>query len=320
MMRLSAVLVGLTIASANAAVAQKFPERPIRLIIPQATGGTSDILARSMTGRLSDYIGQTVVVDNRAGASAIIGTEMAAKSPPDGHTIIIVYTTHTTAPLLYSKVPYKPLDDFAPISMLMSSPLIMVVAPTFPTKTVKEFLAYAKERPGKLNFGSAAPGSAGHLAHMMLNVLAGLDTVHIPYKGTAPALTDLIGGQLQFMFAALLPVQPLIRAGRLRPLAVTSAKRSGVMPDLPTVAESGVPGFETAGWWGALAPAGTPKPIVERWYGVFGKALQAPEVKDRLSGEGAEVVGSTPAEFTAYLKADSTRWAPIIKKSGAKLD
>jgi len=303
-----------------ASAAEAYPDKPIRLIVPQPPGGTSDILARVLALKLAENLRQQIIIDNRAGASGTIGTDLAAKSPPDGYTLVLVYTTHATTPGIYGKLPYDPVADFAPITLAAAAPLLLVVHPKIPVTSVKELIAYAKTRPGELNFCSAGNGSGSHLAGELFNTMTGVKLTHIPYKGSGLAITELIGGQVQLMFAGIVPIDPHVKSGRVRSIAVSSAKRSVAVPQVPTVAESGLPGFEVVGWYGVLAPARTPHPIVARLHNEFIKILQTQDIRDRLLSEGAEPVGNTPAEFTAFIKTDIGRWAKVIKAAGAKLD
>jgi len=303
-----------------ASAAEAYPDKPIRLIVPQPPGGTSDILARVLALKLAENLRQQIIIDNRAGASGTIGTDLAAKSPPDGYTLVLVYTTHATTPGIYGKLPYDPVADFAPITLAAAAPLLLVVHPKIPVTSVKELIAYAKTRPGELNFCSAGNGSGSHLAGELFNTMTGVKLTHIPYKGSGLAITELIGGQVQLMFAGIVPIDPHVKSGRVRSIAVSSAKRSVAIPQVPTIAESGLPGFEVVGWYGVLAPARTPHPIVARLHNEFIKILQTQDIRDRLLSEGAEPVGNTPAEFTAFIKTDIGRWAKVIKAAGAKLD
>jgi len=303
-----------------ASAAEAYPDKPIRLIVPQPPGGTSDILARVLALKLAENLRQQIIIDNRAGASGTIGTDLAAKSPPDGYTLVLVYTTHATTPGIYGKLPYDPVADFAPITLAAAAPLLLVVHPKIPVTSVKELIAYAKTRPGELNFCSAGNGSGSHLAGELFNTMTGVKLTHIPYKGSGLAITELIGGQVQLMFAGIVPIDPHVKSGRVRSIAVTSAKRSVAIPQVPTIAESGLPGFEVVGWYGVLAPARTPHPVVARLHNEFVKILQTQDIRDRLLSEGAEPVGNTPAEFTAFIKTDIGRWAKVIKAAGAKLD
>lgn len=304
----------------SASAAGAYPDKPIRLIVPQPPGGTSDILARVLALKLAENLRQQIIIDNRAGASGTIGTDLAAKSPPDGYTLVLVYTTHATTPGIYGKLPYDPVADFAPVTLAAAAPLLLVVHPKIPVNSVKELIAYAKTRPGELNFCSAGNGSGSHLAGELFNTMTGVKLTHIPYKGSGLAITELIGGQVQLMFAGIVPIDPHVKSGRVRSIAVTSAKRSVAIPQVPTIAESGLPGFEVVGWYGVLAPARTPHPIVARLHNEFVKILQTQDIRDRLLSEGAEPVGNTPAEFTAFIKTDIGRWAKVIKAAGAKLD
>jgi len=303
-----------------ASAAGAYPDKPIRLIVPQPPGGTSDILARVLASKLAENLHQQIIIDNRAGASGTIGTDLAAKSPPDGYTLVLVYTTHATTPGIYGKLPYDPVADFAPVTLAAAAPLLLVVHPKIPVTSVKELIAYAKTRPGELNFCSAGNGSGSHLAGELFNTMTGVKLTHIPYKGSGLAITELIGGQVQLMFAGIVPIDPHVKSGRVRSIAVTSAKRSVAIPQVPTIAESGLPGFEVVGWYGVLAPARTPHPVVARLHNEFVKILQTQDIRDRLLSEGAEPVGNTPAEFTAFIKTDIGRWAKVIKAAGAKLD
>ncbi len=301
------------------ALAQGWPTKPIRLIVPQPPGGTSDILARALSVKLTEQLRQQVVVDNRAGASGTIGTDLAAKALPDGYTLVLIYTTHTTTPSLYSKLPYDAVNDFAPITNATSAPLLLTVHPQIAVKSVKELIAAAQARPAQLNFSSAGNGSGSHLAGELFKMMTGVSLTHIPYKGAGGAIVDLIGGQVQLMFAGIVPIDPHVKSGRLRGLAVSSLKRAAAAPQFPAIAET-LPGFEVVGWYGLLAPAKTPKDIVDKLHGEILKALKSKDIGDRLVSEGAEVVGNTPAEFTAFLQADITRWAQVIKRTGAKID
>jgi tripartite-type tricarboxylate transporter receptor subunit TctC len=319
---LAAIIVAcLMPAAAVAAQADaQYPSKPIRLIVPQPPSGTVDMLARMIGQKLAEALRQQVVIDNRGGASGTIGSDLVAKAPADGYTILMTMTSHTTTPSMYAKLPYDAINDFVPVTMVTSAALILVVNPALPVQSIKDLVAYARARPGQLNFTSAAIGSGGHLAGELLKNMTAIAATHVPYRGTGPAIIALIANEVQFMFAGLLPAQAQVKVNRLRAIAVTSATRSSFMPDLPTVAESGLPGFEVVGWYGVLAPAATPSAIVNRLHAEIIKILAQPETRDRIAGEGAEVVGDTPAQFAAFLKADIARWAPLIKQSGARLD
>lgn len=302
-----------------AVFAQAYPTRPIRFIVPFAPGGSTDTLARTLSIKLGEALGQQVVVDNRAGGNGNIGTDLVAHAAPDGYTILLGYIANLAiGPSLYAKLPYDSVRDFAPITLLAVAPNILVVHPSVPVKNFQEFIAYAKANPAKINFASAAVASPGHLSGELLNLAAGIHMQHVPYKGSGQAVVDLVGGQVQVMVSGMSSVMPHIKAGRLRPLAVTGARRSPAVPDLPTIAESGFPKFEAIAWYGVLAPAGTPPAIVTRLHDEIIRALKMPDVRERLEYVGFEIVGGTPAAFGAYIKAEITKWAPVVKASGAK--
>ena len=296
-----------------------YPTKPVRFIVPQPPSGTADMLARMLGQKLSDSLGHQFVIDNRPGVSGTIGSDIVAKARPDGYTILMTLTSHTTTPSMYAKLPYDAIKDFAPVSMVTSAALILIVNPAVPAHSVKELIALAKSRPNQLNFTAAAIGSGGHLAGEMLKSMGGFTATYVNYRGTGPAIVALLANEVQFMFAGLLPAQVQIKANRVRGIAVTSLKRSPFIPDLPTVAESGLSSFEVVGWYGVLAPAGTPPSIVRRLNTEIVKVLGLPDIRERIAGQGAEVVGDTPAHFDSFLKADIARWAPIIKASGARV-
>ena len=316
----SIICCAALVATAGGAAADTYPGRPIRFIVPQTPGGTSDIVARMVAQRLAEAVKQPVVIDNRAGASGTIGTAIAAKAPADGYTIVLAYTVHTTSAALYDKLPFDPVRSFAAVTILATAPLLLVVPPRIPATTVAEFIRVAKTVPRPLTFGSAGNGSGGHLAGELFKVMAQVPLAHIPYRGTGQAITELIGGQIDFMFAAIVPIQPHVKSGRLRGIAVSSTRRSVTAPEIPTVAESGLAGFEYIGWYGVLAPAGTPAAVVERLHAEFVKVLHQPDLRERLLADGAETLGNSPAEFTVFLKAEIVRWARVIKQAGAKID
>ena len=309
----------LLVAGAASGADQSYPNRPIRFVVPFAPGGSTDTLARTLGQKLSEAMGQQLVVDNRSGASGNIGTETVARAAPDGYTILLGYIANLAiGPSLYEKLPFDPVRDFAPITQLAASPNIFVAHPSVPAKSFKEFVAHAKANPNKVNFASAAVASPGHLAGELLNAAAGIQMQHVPYKGSGQAVIDLLAGNVQVMFSGMSSVMPHIKAGKLRPLAVTGAKRSPAVPELPTIAESGFPRFEATAWYGVLAPAGTPRPIITRLHGEIVKALGLPDVRERLNNVGFEIVGSTPEEFGAYIKSEITKWAKVVKASGVK--
>ncbi|HWK86235.1 MAG TPA: tripartite tricarboxylate transporter substrate binding protein [Xanthobacteraceae bacterium] len=296
--------------------AQKFPDHPITLVAPFPPGGTTDVLARSIAQEMSKSIGQQVIVENRAGASGMIGAGYVAKAAPDGYTILLSTPGPiTTNKHLYTKMIYNPDTDLTPITQIGTVPQLLVVHPSVPAKSVKELIALAKSQPGKLNYGSVGNGSTLHLAGEMFNVAAGTEILHVPYKGSAPALTDLLGGQIQIMFDVIVSAMPLVKDGRLRALAVTSANRSKSAPDIPTIAESGLPGYNIVTWYGLMAPAKTPPEIVEFLNKETVKALKTETVQERLTSLGADLVASSPKEFAAYLKKESEQVADVVKKA-----
>jgi tripartite-type tricarboxylate transporter receptor subunit TctC len=303
------------------ALAQTYPTKPIRMVVPFPPGGTTDILGRVAAQKLSEALGQQVIVDNRPGAGGNIGTEAVAKSPPDGYTLLTdPGSTLTMNPSLFAKLPFDPLKDFAPVSILAAVPNLLVVHPSLPVRNVKELIALAKARPGQLNYASSGAGQSTHLSMELFKSMARVNMTHVPYKGSSPAITDLLGGHVLLMFDNMPSALPHAKAGKLRGIAVSTAKRSPVTPDVPTVAESGLPGFEVSVWFAVLAPAGTPREIVERLNGVLVKALKSADVRERLSSQGAEPIGDTPAEFTAVMKRDLLKWAKVVKDADIKLD
>ena len=306
-------------ALAGLAQAQDFPSKPIRLITPAAQGGTTDLLARLFGAKLTEIFKQQVIVDNRASASGVIAGEITAKAPPDGYTLLLAYHQHTINAALNPNLPYHPVNDFTPITQLTRAGLLLVVNPASPPKTLQEFVAWTKQRSGELNYGSAGLGSGGHLAGELYKHMTGVKAQHIPYKGTGPALIDLMAGRYDFNFAGLVGAQVQVRAGKLRALAVTTAHRSPAMPDIPAVAEA-VPGFEVIGWYGVIGPAGMPQPVVRRLHDELVRILAQPDVRERILADGAEPVGSDPQAFHDLMAADLDKWARLVKESGAKLD
>ncbi len=298
---------------------QDYPARPIRLITAAAQGGTSDILARVFAAHLTESLKQPVVVDNRASASGVIAGELTANAAPDGYTLLLAYHQHTVNAALNPKLPYHPVNSFTPITQLTTAGLMLVVNPATPVTNLKEFVDWTKNFKGSLNYGSAGIGTGGHLAGELYKVMTGVKAEHIPYKGTGPALIDLLAGQYHFNFAGIQAAQVQVRAGKLRALAVTAPKRLAVLPDLPAVAEV-LPGFEVVGWYGIIGPAGLPKPIVARLHDEFVKVLNRPDVRERIVADGSEPVGTTPEDFRQFMLADLAKWAKLVKESGAKLD
>lgn len=304
----------------NPAGTASFPTRPLRLITPAPPGGTTDLLARLLSPHLSQALNRQVIVDNRGGGGGVVAADLTAKAAPDGHTLLMAYSQHTTNVSLSTKPSYRAVDDYQPIVHVSNAALVLTVNNALPVHTVQEMLNYGKANPGKLNFGSAGNGSTGHISLELFKSMTGLRAQHIPYKGAGPSLVDLVGGNLQASFAGLLPVLPLIRSARVRPLAVTAAKRLNALPELPTIAETGVAGFEMVTWFGILAPAGVPRHIVMRLNTETVKILRLPEVEQRLTNDGAEVVGSTPEAFEKTLRAEMDRLAKLVKVTGARLD
>ncbi len=295
------------------ASAQEYPTRPIRLVVPQPPGGPTDIVARLVAQKLSERLGQQVIVDNKPGAGANIGTEIVAKAPKDGYTLVVGTVQQIVNPFLFAALPFDPMKDLAPVSLMTKAYIVLVVNPDVPARTVQELLALAKAKPGGLSWASAGNGSTSHLALELLKVQAGIDATHVPYKGTQPALTDVLGGRVPVMFDGVITSLPHIKSGKLRPLAVASLTRSPLLPDVPTMTEAGVPGFEAVGLATVLAPAGTPQPIIDRLSREIAAVLTTPGVRDQLVAMGLEVIASTPAQFAAYNEAESRKWGKIIR-------
>jgi tripartite-type tricarboxylate transporter receptor subunit TctC len=312
----AALALSVLSAAALAASAQAYPAHPIRMIVPSPTGASLDTLGRIVAAQLSAALGQQVIVDNRPGAGNVIGTALIAKAAPDGYTLGMIFTSHTTNASL-QKLPYDPVADFAPITMVTSAPLVLIVPAASNIATVKDLVAAGKARP--LTYGSAGVGSGGHLSGEMFRAMTGIDATHVPYKGAAAASVDVAGGQLSFQFASQITIQPLVAGKRVRMLAVTSARRAASLPDVPSLADSGLAGFEVLNWFGATAPARTPPAIVARLNATIVKALQIPDVREKLTSEGGEIVGNSPAEFTAFLRRDIARWAEVIRTAGIRI-
>jgi tripartite-type tricarboxylate transporter receptor subunit TctC len=324
--RKTAIAFTLAIFSMAAApiggnAADPYPSKPIKMIVAFNAGGATDIIARIVSQKLSESLGQSVLVDNRPGATGIVGTEMVAKSAPDGYTLLMVTAgTHAINASLFKKLPYDPVKDFVHINLTATAPNILIVNNSVPAKSVKELITLAKEKPGQLTFGSAGSGSTLHLSGELFKSMAGVNITHVPYKGGAPAMTDLLGERLTMMFDSISQAVPHIKAGKVRALAVTSAKRSQALPDIPTIAEAGVPGYESIAWFGVVAAANTPKEIVARLNAEINKALADTEVKKKLFELGTEPVGETPERFTAHVKSEVAKWAKVVEASGAKVD
>ncbi len=305
----------------NTAAAQIYPTKPIRFIVPFPPGGGNDVMARLIGQKLTDAFSQQVVIDNRGGAGGNIGAETAARALPDGYTLFLGGVgSHGTNPGLQSKLPYDPVKDFPPISMIASAPLVIVANLGLPAKSINELMQLARSRPGQLNYASSGTGTIAHLSAELFNAMAKIKLQHVPYKGTGPALTDVLSGQVQLMFNSAVSILPQVRANRLRALAVTSTKRIAPLPDVPSVAEAGVPGYEAASWYGVLAPARTPRNIIDRLHAEIAKAVRAPDVHDRLAGEGAEPVGNSPEAFAAFIARELQRWAKVIQDAGIRAE
>lgn len=313
------LLAGSPSDHALAAAPEAYPTRPIRLIVPFAPGGNADIQGRYMAERLTEALGKQVVVDNRPGANAIIGTAVVAKAPADGYTILLVAPGHAINPGV-SKLPYDTLKELQPISLIGSTPLLFIAHPGVPANNVKELIALAKARPGALNFGSSGNGSPANLAGALLNLMAGIKLVHVPYKGIAQATTDVIGGQIELGFPSMTSVLPHVKAKRLKAYAITVERRSPLAPDLPTMSEAGVSGYQASIWNGLLVPAGTPKPIVARLNRTVVQILKSPEAAERYASLGADVLSSSPEEFDAFIRSEMTKWEKVIREAGIRID
>lgn len=318
-MKLRNCLFSMAIFSiAGLASAQGYPAKTVRLIVPFAAGGSTDIMGRLVAQKLSAVWGQQVVVDNRPGGSTVIGTDIVAKSAPDGHTLLVTPAPFTIVPSLLKKLPYDPAKDFEPITLINTTPLVVIVHPGVPAKSIKELIALAKARPGVLNFGSSGSGGSNHLAGELFNALADVKITHVPYKGNGPAMTDLIGGHIDMAYNGLTSALQHIKSGKLRCLAVTSLKRSPALPDMPTVDESGVKGFQAIAWNGLTGPAGTPKAAVTRVAADVARLMKSPELADYLKKEGSDAVGSTTAEYTRFLQDETAKWKKVIARAGIK--
>ena len=318
---LLAAAMALLALNASAQGAATYPTKPIKIVVPFPPGGATDILARAIGAELQKAFGQTVLIENKAGAGGNPGADMVAKSPPDGYTLVMATVgTHGINMALYSNMPYDAVKDFEPITLVAGVPNLLVVHPSVAAKNVAELTALAKAQPGKLNVASSGNGTSIHMAAELYKLMAGVDILHVPYKGSSFALTDLLGGQVQLMFDNMPSALPHVKAGKLRALAVTSPKRSSALPDIPTMDEEGLKGFDATSWFGLLAPAGTPKDIIAKLNAAAVKALTTPEMRERLASQGAEAVGNTPEQFAAFIKAEIEKWAKIVKASGARVD
>jgi tripartite-type tricarboxylate transporter receptor subunit TctC len=304
--------------AAGLAQAQNYPSKPVRLIVPFAAGGSTDVIARILAPKLSEVWGQQVLVDNRPGGNTVIGTDIVAKSPPDGHVLLVTPAPFTVVPSVLTKLPYDPAKDFEPITLINTTPMGLVVHPGVPAKNLKELIALAKARPGQMNFGSSGSGGVPHLSGELLNTMAGLKIIHVPYKGNAPALADLVGGHVDMAFNGLTSVMSFIKSGRLRVLGVTSLTRTAALPDVPTFDEQGLKGFQAVAWNGLTAPARTPKEAIVRIQEASARIIKSPELAEQLKRDGSDPVGSTTAEFTAHLRDEVVKWKKVLDRAGIK--
>jgi len=312
------VLALLGIAVACAAFAQAFPSRTIRVIVPFPAGGTADGIARTVSQRMSENVGQAIVVENRSGANGIVGTEAVAKSTPDGYTLLMAPSGHAINNSLNANVPYDPVKDFQMLTLIGTVPMVAVVNNDFPVRSIRELIDTAKAKPGSISYGSGGPGSSNHLAVELFSSMAGVKMLHIPYKGDTPGIADLLGGQIQMIFLNIPSALPLAKSGRVRAIGITSKVRSELLPDVPTIAET-VPGYEAGSWHGFFAPAGTPAPVVATLSTELRRAINTPQVRDKLKADGVNVVANTPEEFTAFVKTEIDKWAQIIRTANVKL-
>ena len=312
---IATMLAGIVPSSASA---QEYPNKPVRIVVPFAPGGGTDLSARIVAQKLTESLGANFVVDNRPGAAGIVGTDAVAKSKPDGYALLVVSSSHAMNPAMYSKLPYDTSRDFVAVSLLLSGPTLVVAHPSLPAKNARDLIALAKAKPGVLTFASAGHGTPPHMAGELFKALAKIDVLHIPYKGNGPAYTDLMAGQVSLMFPNIATSLPYVKTGRMRAIGVGSKQRSQIAPDVPTIHESGLPGYEMSSWFGLLAPAGTPATVITRLQQEITKIFKQPDVREKLFAQGVEPVGSTPQEFTAFLNEETAVWAKVIKTSGLK--
>jgi len=314
----STVLPVLLAFCTAGALAQSYPTRAIKLVVPSSPGGGTDIVARILGQKLSEQLGQQFVVENRAGAGTVIGNDAVAKSAPDGYTLLMGLSTLAINPSMYAKLPYDALRDFAPVSQSVSACNILILHPSVPAKTVVELIALARAKPGSLTFGSAGMGTNPHLSGELFKSLARIDMVHVPFKGSGQSIISQVAGEIAANFPSVPTAMPYVKAGRLRGIGVTTLRRVEVLPDVPSIAEAGLPGYEATQWFGLLAPAGTPRPIIDRLYQESSRALRSADMKERMTAEGLEVVGSTPEEFASYIRSETEKWTQVIKAAGIK--
>ena len=310
----------LLLWSSPVLAAESYPARPIRFVVPFPPGAATDALARIIGQKLAEGVGQPVVVDNRAGAGGTLGTDVVAKAVPDGYTLLMAGAAHAINASLYARLPYDPQRDFAAVTLVAFLPNVLVAHPGVPAANIRELVALAKARPGQLNYASGGSGSTAHLAMELLKTNAGIDVVHVPYKGGGQAMNDLLGGQVSLLFTSLYSAQPQVKAGKLRALGVASAKRTPFAPEVPTIAESGLPGYSVIAWYGVMVPAQTPPATVARLHAEIAKGLKTPDSQERFAGQGAELVVNTPAEFAAHVRTEIAKWAKVVKATGARVD
>jgi tripartite-type tricarboxylate transporter receptor subunit TctC len=310
------IAAAATVLAPAEAHAQAWPAKPVRLIIPFPPGGSNDVIGRMFATQLGDRLGQQVVVDNRGGAGGIIGADLAAKSAPDGYTLLLISVAYAFGTSMYKNIPYDPVKSFAPVAMLGTGPVVLTVHPSVPAKTTEELIALAKARPGHYQFASAGVGSFQHLASELFRIQAGIDILHVPYKGGGPAMADVIGGHAHILMGSLIQILPHIKSGKLKVLATSGTRRNPALPDVPTVAEKALPGYDAQNWWGILAPAGTPQPVIDRLAKEVAAVTGSPEMKKRLEAEGAEAVQMSPGDFGRFIQAETTKWARVVKQAG----
>ena len=315
MLKIAAVLLALSVPAA----AQDYPTKPIRLIIPFPPGGSNDVVGRMIALQLGERLGRQVIVDNRGGAGGIIGTEAASKAAPDGYTLLIISIAHAVSPWLY-KLQYDPIKSFVPVSILASGPNVLVVHPSLGVHSVTELIALAKEKPGQLNYASAGIGSFQHLGGELFKLTAGINMVHVPYKGGGPAMTDVLGGYTKIMFSSMVQTTPFVLNGQLRALGTSGARRNPALPDVPTIAEAGLPGYEATNWWGIVAPAGTPPEIVEKLHTEIAAVQESPKTKEQFAAQGADIVQMTSAEFGSFIEKEINKWERVVKEAGIKAE